>query len=451
MPPRWPRYFHHYPFHPKEDAMSATMNAAPEQHTDIESAVAEMFGDRQHTASNLAYWVSAQVGRGVPVAIGAPGVAKTELAQAFAESLGYGFYCLQLSLLGQGEVGGFPSIMDLDEAVKLRGHSNGHHFEITKCSANVPMRWACEAARGKFVLLLDEMTTCPAGTQGEALQLCASRRIGDYRLPDDTIIIGACNPPEMAANGMEFEDAMANRLIHLQWQTPVDEILRGYGNGFQYEKPRFPILPADWKAGALSTGALVQAFHKHLPGRLEQVPSEKSKRSGAWPSPRTWEYLGLHIAAVRACKLPRAVELTVAEGCVGTGAALEFFEYIDNLDLPEPEPLIQRAIAAMELARSNGHDAEIADWPQLDRGDKVMAMIGACTEQIVRNNSAERWEAGMLIIEHAARTHMECALNGAHKLAASVREAPGARFPAQFVNRLFPKMTRALEGFQNRA
>ena len=85
------------------------------------------------------------------------------------------------------------------------------------------------------------------------------------------------------------------------------------------------------------------------------------------------------------------------------------------------------------------------DYRHPDRPDKVMAMLAAVNQAVITRNDAKRWEAGMSVMEHAARYDLDVALAGARPLARSVKDAKGARLSAEFVQRLFPRIQRALE------
>ena len=72
-------------------------------------------------------------------------------------------------------------------------------------------------------------------------------------------------------------------------------------------------------------------------------------------------------------------------------------------------------------------------------------VLAAVNQAVITNNSAKRWEAGMSIMERAARYDLDVALAGARPLARSIKDAQGARLSAEFVGRLFPRIQRALE------
>jgi len=283
---------------------------------------------------------------------------------------------------------------------------------------------------------VDELTTCAPAVQAALLRVLAEKVVGDLPLPEDTWFLGACNPPEQAANGIELEAAMANRMYHHKWKVDTEAVLEGYTNGLKFPEPSFPTLPDTWRDNIPGMGGMVAAFHRKNPGRLCMFPEDRSQQGGPWPSPRTWEYGIRCLAAAKSVKGGKSISLTLLSGLIGEPVALEFFQWLENLDLPDPEELLTEAQAA-----TLGNRAMAYDHP--DRPDKVMAMLAGINQAVLTNNTAARWEAGMLVMYEASKREMDVALAGAKPLASSIPQ--GARPSAEFVKELFPRITRALE------
>ena len=241
-----------------------------------------------------------------------------------------------------------------------------------------------------------------------------------------------------AHHGIELEAATANRMYHHQWEIDHNAVLEGYINGLEFPEPTYLLLPANWEDNLPGVGGMVAAFHRKNPGRLCRFPDDRAEASGPWASPRSWEYAIRCLAAAQSVGADKGVELTLLSGLVGEAVALEFFTWRENLDLPDPEQLIAEAMAAIEAGRD-------MEYSHPDRPDKVMAMLAAVNQAVITNNSAKRWEAGMSIMEHAARHDLDVSLAGARPLARSIKDAQGARLSAEFVGRLFPRIQRALE------
>jgi len=372
---------------------------------------------------NAAYWICAQAGVN-PLAIGMPGIAKTQTVYAFAKATGRKVYTLIASLRDPADIGGYPY---------PDGNGEGAVMRL------IPPSWAADCSNGnKWIVFLDELTTCAPACQAAMLRILAEKHVGDTPLSPDTWLLGACNPPEQAANGIELEAAMANRLYHHEWEVDHNAVLDGYCNGLEFPEPEFPRLPDTWQDHLGLTGKLVAEFHRKNPGRLCKFPTDRAQASGPWPSPRTWEYAIRCLAAAQSVGAEKTVELALLTGLVGEAVALEFNTWRDNLDLPDPEDLIAEAIAASLAGREMRYEHP-------DRADKVLAMMAAVNWAVMGNNNARRWEAGMSIMEHAARYDMDVALAGARPLSRAIKDANGAKLSAEFVSRLYPRIQKALE------
>ena len=377
------------------------------------------------TVPNEAYWICAQSGVN-PLAIGMPGIAKTQSVYAFAKAAGRKVYTLIGSLRDPADIGGYPYPGKVGQ--------NGHATDVMKLIAP---QWAADCCDGtdRWIIFLDELTTCAPAVQAALLRVLAEKVVGDTPLPEDTWILGACNPPEQAANGIELEAAMANRLYHHQWQVDHNAVLDGYTNGLHFPEPSFPRLPDDWENHLPGVGGMVAAFHHRNPGRLGAFPEDRSLQSGPWPSPRSWEYAIRCLAAAGSVDAGKEVELTLLSGLVGEAVAMEFFSWRESLDLPDPETLLAEAISAMGASRP-------MNYQHPDRPDKVMAMLAAVNQAVITNNTAQRWQAGMTIMEHAARFDMDVALAGVKPLA---RACNGHLPSKEFVQTWLPRIRRALE------
>lgn len=330
------------------------------------------------TTPNLGYFTIAQTLMAVPNALDMPGVGKSEIGAAFARALGRKFYAFYGSIREPADIGGYPYP---DKTESGRSVMRILPPEI------LDVMWEGHEKGDYFVLMAEELTGCAPAVQAALMRLPAERKLGDHDLPPSTIVIAASNPPEIATNGFELAPPMANRLCHLPWADHWDGFDEGLTNRLQFPDPKFVKLPDDWKNHLDSVGVMVKAFRRHRPTLFKDFPKERSKQCAAWPSPRSWRNGVVGLAACKAIDAEPAVGYQVLEGCIGHGASHEFRKWEEALDLPEPEGLIKKAIAASK----NGHDFAF-DFPR--RVDRLMATLGSVAERVVNhNNTTERWEA----------------------------------------------------------
>ncbi len=380
--------------------------------------------------ANEVYWAIAQTGMVVPKAEGLPGAAKTKCVEAFARAVGRPIYTLIGSLREPADVGGYPYPIQV-EAVK-----DGNGKKTRVYMSLVPPKWAmdCHDGRG-WIVFIDELTTCPPAVQAALLRVIAEKYVGDLPLPPETWILAACNPAGVAANGFELEPPMANRLYHHQWSMDANAWHRGMLSGMNFPEPDFTRLPDNWRDSLGCNGARFSGFIMRRPEMLEKYPGDdRVKAGGPWPSPRSITSACVCATAVESVTDDVSARYKAVAGCVGEEFAHEFRIWEQELDLPDPEELIAKAIAAA----GNGHALE---FPMPKRGDQAIAMLGSVADRVHRNNTKERWEGAMDVLGKVWDRWREVAIIGGEPLSAAYKA--GYRLPAKWAMEAFPLMVRA--------
>lgn len=392
---------------------------------------------------NAAFYIALQSGV-CGKAEGMPGVAKSACIYSLGRATGRNVICIIGSLREPADIGGYPH--PGKRIVKRVVDGREEQREIN-CMELIPTDWVVDIlSGGKWILFLDEITSCPPAVQAAMLRIIAERYVGSHKLPgpDDLWICAACNPPDIAANGYELEAPMSNRMCHLPWKMDWDSWDRGMMNGLNFPAPNFPILPENWRDKHLGEiAALVRAFRNKRPGLFEvetdmegKPQIERAKLGGAYPSPRAWTMAALCKAGARSVKAGDSVELELVAGCVGS-AAQEFAEWERHLDLPDPEEMIQDFVRAAKKKKGGK-----GKYVRPNRPDKVIALLGGVAHAVASNATEERWHAGMSIIEAAADHDKDIALTSAQPL---MHAKPAkAHLTEEFVNKLYPTIKRCL-------
>jgi hypothetical protein len=394
---------------------------------------------------NEAFFTAIQAGL-VAHAEGLPGVAKTETIKAFARATKRKCYILIGSLREPADIGGYPFPVDhqvvASEEVTEGGKKIGH-------IALLAPKWAADTWDGeKWLIVFDEITTCPPAVQAAMLRVLAERIVGDTPLPADTWLCALSNPSGIAANGFELEPPMANRMVHFKWETDWEAWEQGISSGGEFPEPRFRAVPEEWHTRKAYWGSLVAAFRKHksdcfyLPtDSAGNVTVERSKLSGAWASPRSWWMAVQGMAACDSAKSSESVRSMVLHGAVGFDVAHQFETWLANLDLPDAEEVLKAAIACMK-------DNTPVPMPAVDRPDKVIAFLATLTERVVGNPNdterftGERWNAAIEIVERIGSKYADVALSQLKPLVSNL--PPGAKFSTNFQKNLYPILFRAL-------
>jgi hypothetical protein len=238
--------------------------------------------------------------------MGAPGTAKTATIEALAAARGAYLEVLIASAQDPTTILGIP--MPTEDRKYTEPTMPGWARRINAA-----------AAEGRpTILFLDELTTVPPSVAAPLLGIVQSRRSDGWTLPAETRIIAAANPPDLAVGGWAIEPAMANRWVHIDWPAPH----------------------AEWVAWASAqTSPALQTIAEYLsavPGELLSVPTDIRKRSGPWPSPRSWTNAADLIDAAGG-------DWSLAALTVGETASRTFAAWAATRDVPSVDELLSGA------------------------------------------------------------------------------------------------------------
>src|SRR5690348_6481649 len=178
---------------------------------------------------------------------GAPGIGKSSLVRAFAESLGLECVTLLGTQLAPEDLIGVPQIVD--------GRS----------------RFAPPVAIARdepYCLFLDELNASSAEVQKAFYSLILDRRIGDYELPEGSIVIGAGNRATDNALARPIASALINRLTHVHLEASSK----------------------DWLGWAAGNGIHPWVVD-HLTDRPDHLWSKPPKTEQPFSTPRSWHML----------------------------------------------------------------------------------------------------------------------------------------------------------------
>ena len=126
---------------------------------------------------------------------GAPGIGKSAIVQEFADSLGLECVSLLGSQLAPEDIIGVPQIRD-------------------GFSQFCPPRTIARSQ--PYVLFLDELNACTSEVQKAFYSLIHERRIGEYHLPEGSIVVGAGNRAQDNAITRPMSSALINRMFHVE-------------------------------------------------------------------------------------------------------------------------------------------------------------------------------------------------------------------------------------------
>jgi hypothetical protein len=225
---------------------------------------------------------------------GPPGVGKSDIVESIAEEDKIGLIDFRMALRDPTDIKGFPMPDIATKTMKF--------FR----DGELP-------TKGKGILFLDELNSATPATQAAAMQLTLTGKIGDYTLPKGWSILAAGNRESDRSVVNRMPAALALRFTHLDLEVSLD----------------------DWCAWAMDKAIPTEliAFLRFRPNLLHAF--DPTKRSS--PNPRSWSFVSEDLNA----GLTKDIELELANGKVGEGAASEYIAFLQVYrDLPSIDEIM---------------------------------------------------------------------------------------------------------------
>jgi len=142
---------------------------------------------------------------------GPPGIGKSDIIRQITDSMKNSHLIdIRLSLWEPTDIKGIP-YFDANQGKMVWGApSELPDEEFAKAYDNI-------------VVFFDEMNSAPPAVQAAAYQLILNRRVGQYKLPDNVIIVAAGNREADKGVTYRMPAPLANRFIHLELAVNFDD------------------------------------------------------------------------------------------------------------------------------------------------------------------------------------------------------------------------------------
>jgi len=217
---------------------------------------------------------------------GAPGIGKSAIVESFASELGMPCVSLLGSQLAPEDIIGVPQIKD--------GYS-------VFCPPKMIAR------DEPYCLFLDELNACSQEVQKAFYSLIHERRIGEFLLPEGTIVIGAGNRAQDSAIVKPMSSALINRMVHVQLRASHKDWLE-----WAYEHEIHPYVI------------------EYVQMRPDHLWSEPPKTEEPFSTPRSWHMLSDCLYAYGNSLDEQAIDI-LASSCLSSQIASQFKAFIKQV------------------------------------------------------------------------------------------------------------------------
>lgn len=319
------------------------------------------------------------------VLVGPPGVGKTAKIYELCERMGYELITLIGSQLDPTDIVGLP------KGEKLGSTESGEEIYGT---VNLAPWWQVRIlTRKKVVLFLDEMSNTSSATRASMLTMLQSREFPNgHKMPRETIVVGAMNPTEQAADGYDLDYPTTNRINFIVWSPSVAEwkagMLRAWGK-------KVSTVELEWRRK-------IVRFIEDSPDSLQKLPSTVNTPESygvnpkdasemevfryAWPSRRSWDNLSRVLAK---SDNDHMVQDTLAQGIVGYESAAKFRDWLNRNSSIKPKDLME--------------NPKLVNWKSTSQ-DETNFLLRSVLDNITSNKSSTQ---AIQVFEEIARQGMQ--------------------------------------------
>ncbi len=277
---------------------------------------------------------------------GAPGIGKSSLVEQFAQSVGLDCVSLLGSQLAPEDLIGVPQIRE----------GKSHFCPPTLIARDKP-----------FCLFLDELNACSQEVQKAFYSLINDQRIGEFELPEGTIVIGAGNRVQDAAIVKPLSSALINRMVHIS--------LRANSR--------------DWLNWASNSG-IHELIIQYIQLRPDHLWAKPPKHEEPFSTPRSWHMFSDALTAYQENTVTESIIDILASGLLTPAHARQFVAFFK-----------QQSYAYTLNAILKGE----SKWPEKpEQRDVLYFMVQSFRSQLIKNLPTNQKKAGAEIQELMMRS-----------------------------------------------
>lgn len=187
---------------------------------------------------------------------GPPGIGKSEIVDSITQERSGYMIDLRLALMEPTDLRGIPFYNEKTGRMEWAPPADLPTQELAD-------QFEC------IVLFLDEMNQAPQSVQAAAYQLILNRRLGNYVLPDNVLIVAAGNRESDRGVAYRMPSPLANRFVHLEM-------------GVDFE---------DWQTWALEYGIDPEVVGYVTANKMDLFNFDPRTSSRSFATPRSWTFV----------------------------------------------------------------------------------------------------------------------------------------------------------------
>ena len=242
---------------------------------------------------------------------GPPGIGKSDIIHQIGGEMDAHVIDIRLSLWEPTDIKGIP-YFDSNSGTMVWG-----------APAELPTKEFADQFP-HVILFLDEMNSAAPSVQAAAYQLIINRRVGQYRLPDNVLIVAAGNREADKGVTYRMPAPLANRFVHLEMRVDFD----------------------DWAQWATDN-----RVHKDVVGyctfaKKDLYDFDPKSASRSFATPRSWSFVS---ELLEDDDTSDETLTDLVAGAIGEGLAIKFMAHRKIASkMPKPEDILSGKVKKMD-------------------------------------------------------------------------------------------------------
>lgn len=246
---------------------------------------------------------------------GPPGIGKSDIVHQVGTAMNAHVIDVRLSLWEPTDIKGIPYFNANEGKMVWAAPSELPDAEMVAKLAKKGIH--------NIVLFLDEMNSAPPAVQAAAYQLILNRKVGQYELPDNVLIVAAGNRDSDKGVTYRMPAPLANRFVHLEMSVSFD----------------------DWFEWAVTN-----KVHPDVVGYLNFAKQDlydfdPKSPSRSFATPRSWSFVSDFLSG----GYDDDTLMELVSGSVGEGLAVKFVAHRKVASkLPNPSDILDGKVTTLE-------------------------------------------------------------------------------------------------------